>query len=94
MPQVEDIKVLNIDNVPYAVDGMSDEVKAMVDVFNGWSRKEAEALDELTLVRAAKNDLSRQIILQVRKEKEEAEAAEAGEEVTDAPEAEASVDGE
>lgn len=93
MPQVEDIKVLNIDGTPYAVDGMSDDVKAMVEVFNGWSQKEADAADELTMIRAAKNDLSRNIILQVRKEKEEEEAASAeGEEV--APEAEASVDGE
>jgi hypothetical protein len=94
MPQVEDIKVLNVDGTPYAVDGMSDEVKGMVDIFNGWSRKEADAIDELTLIRAAKNDLSRQIILQVRKEKEEAEAQEGVTE--DAPEAtaEAAVDGE
>lgn len=73
--KVEDITVLNIDGVPYAVDGMSDSVKLMVGIFNDWNRREAEARDELMLVQSAKNDLSRQIIMQVRKEKEEAEAS-------------------
>ncbi len=72
--KVDDVKVLNIDDTPYAVDAMSDEVKDMVAVFNGWNQREADLLDEVRMVRAAKNDLSRQIILQVRKEKEEAEA--------------------
>jgi hypothetical protein len=76
MPKVEDIKVLNIDGTPYAVDGMSDEVKAMVEIFNEWAQDEADARNRLMQVSAAKNDLSRQIILQVRKEKEEAEAVE------------------
>ena len=76
MAKVEDIKVLNVDGVPYAVDGMSDAVKNMVDLYNEWNRKEADAARDLLMVQAAKNDLSRQIIVQVRKEKEEAAAAE------------------
>ncbi len=84
--KVEPVKVLNIDDVPYAVDAMSDAVKDMVEVFNGWNQDEADLLDEVKKVRAAKNDLSRNIILQVRKEKEEAEAeaaAAAAEEATE-----------
>lgn len=93
MPKVEDIKVLNIDGVPYAVDGMSDDVKNMVAIFNEWAQDEADARNRLTQIAAAKNDLSRQIILQVRKEKEEEEAAAAE---TEAPAEEVSdaVDGE
>jgi hypothetical protein len=97
MPKVEDIKVLNIDGTPYAVDGMSDEVKQMVAVFNEWQQDEADARNRLMQLQAAKNDLSRQIILQVRKEKEEAEAAEESSEApeaTEAENAEASADGE
>lgn len=75
MTQVEDIKVLNIDGVPYDVEMMSDEVKNMVAVFNDWNRKEVEVRSELMMVQSAKNDLSRNIILQVRKEKEEQEGA-------------------
>lgn len=90
MPKAEEIKVLNIDGETYAVDAMSDAVQAMVTVFNDWAQDEVDARSRLQQVQAAKNDLSRQIILQVRQEQEEAAAAEAGDE---AP-AEASVDGE
>ena len=76
MAKVEEVKVLNIDEVPYAVDSMSAEVQEMVEVFNDWNRKEAEIVDDLRIIRAAKNNLSMQIIQQVREEKEEAEAAE------------------
>ncbi len=75
MSQVEDIKVLNIDGVTYAVDSMSEQVQQMVGIYNGWNQKESDARDQLMLVQAAKNDLSRQIIMQVRKDKEEADAA-------------------
>jgi len=96
MPKVEDIKVLNIDGTPYAVDGMSNEVKAMVEIFNEWAQDEADARGRLMQISAAKNDLSRQIILQVRKEKEEAEAGDAEAAAEEAVEAttEASPDGE
>ena len=78
MPKVEDVRVLNIDGVPYAVDGMSETVKQMVAVFNDWNQREADARSELQLVVSAKNDLSRQIIQQVRKEQEEAKKAQEG----------------
>ena len=42
MVQSTDIKVLNIDGTPYAVDDMSEEVKGLVKVWNGWSEKENE----------------------------------------------------
>ena len=92
MAQVEDVKVLNIDGTPYAVDAMSEEVQAMVAVFNGWNQKEADQRDELAMIQAAKNDISRRIILQVRQEKEEAEATtEEGTPNGDAPVATADV---
>ncbi len=91
MAQVEDIKVLNIDEVAYDVDKMSDTVKEMVNIFNKWNQKEADVTEEMNeavadyqdqimLLRAGKNDISRGIILQVRKELEEAENTEEGSE--------------
>ena len=71
MQKVEAIKVLNIDGVPHDVDSMSEAVKSMVDIFNGWNNQEVDARDKLTMIQSAKNEVSRQIILQVRKEKEE-----------------------
>lgn len=75
MPKVEDIKVLNIDEVPYAVDSMSDEVKNLVEVYNEWNQDLANAQKNFAQVRAAVQSLSNQIIQTVRTEK--AEAAEA-----------------
>ncbi len=66
MPKVKDITVLNIDDKPYAVESLTDEVKALVDIYNEWSRKEADVHDELTRFQAAKETLSRQIIGKVR----------------------------
>lgn len=68
MPKVTDITVLNIDETPYAVESLSDEVKALVDIYNDWNHKEADVRDELTRFQAAKETLSRQIITKVREE--------------------------
>lgn len=66
MPKVTDITVLNIDDKPYAVESLPDEVKALVEIYNDWNRKEAEVRDELVRFQAAKETLSRQIIGKVR----------------------------
>lgn len=77
MRKVTDITVLNIDDAPYAVDSLSEEVKDLVSIFNDWSRKEAEVRDELMRFHAAKEALSAQIVNTVRKDlAAEAEAAE------------------
>jgi hypothetical protein len=70
--KVEELKTLNIDGEQYNIADMSEAVQRMVGIFNGWNQREVEAHDELMMVQAAKADLSRQIILQVRKEKDEA----------------------
>lgn len=75
MAEVQDIQVINIDNVPYAVDAMSDTAKRLVAVYNEWNQREADIRNDLMMVQAAKETLSRQIIEQVRTEKAEAEAA-------------------
>jgi len=87
MPKVTDITVLNIDEKPYAVESLTDEIKALVEVYNEWNRKEADVRDELTRFQAAKETLSRQIIGQVREhiEAEEAAAAEAEAATEDKP---------
>jgi hypothetical protein len=80
MPKVVDITVLNIDDVPYAVESLSEEVQSLVEIYNEWNRKEAEVRDELTRFQAAKETLSRQIIARVRADLETEQAAEAANE--------------
>ncbi len=75
MPTVDPVKVLNIDNVPYAVDAMSEKVKSMVSVYDEWNQKLTDAQDEVGSRRAALNDLSRTIIMAVREEQEAAKKA-------------------
>jgi len=86
MPRVSDITVLNIDDVPYAVESLSDEVQSLVEIYNEWNRKEAGVRDELTILQAAKETLSRQIIGRVRADLDaEAQAAAAAAAANDAP---------
>ena len=76
MPKVVDITVLNIDDVPYAVETLPEEVQALVEIYNEWNRKEAEVRDELTRFHAAKETLSRQIVTKVREYLESKKAEE------------------
>jgi uncharacterized protein YoxC len=81
MRQVEDIKVLNIDSIPYAVDSMSTEVKDLVDTYNNWNQDLSDAHKRFSQLSAATQQLSNQIVAVVRKEKAdvETEAAAKGE---------------
>jgi len=74
MPKTEDIKVLNVDDVPYAVDSMSTEVKELVEVYNEWNQDLADAQKQFSQLRAAVESLSRQIVQTVRQEKLDASA--------------------
>ncbi len=75
MPKVADITVLNIDENPYEVKDLSEEVRSLVEIYNEWNQKEAEVRDELTRFQAAKETLSRQIITKVREDLAAQEAA-------------------
>lgn len=80
-PVVEPVKIITIDETPYAVDNMSEEVQEMVKVFNRWNENEAEKQyeinllgDQISMMRAAKDTVSRQILEKVRTENAEKEA--------------------
>lgn len=89
MQTLEDVKVINVDDVPYAVDACSEAVQNLVGYYNEWRAEEFDLKKRTLMVEAALRDLSREIITMIRKEKEEAEAAaEADVDVADAaPEA-------
>ena len=74
MPQVEPIKVLTVDDVPMNVAELSEAVKNLVEIFDDWNQKEADARSRLMMVSAAKDTLSRQIISQIRTDKAAVEA--------------------
>jgi len=66
--EIQDIKILNIDDVQYPVDSLSEGCQRLVQIYNKWNRREAEIRDEMMLIQAAKESMSRQIITQVRNE--------------------------
>ena len=70
-----DITTLNIDEVSYEVADLSDEVQALVQVYNNWNVREEgirerfqDVQAELTIIGAAKQTLSAQIVAKVREE--------------------------
>lgn len=79
MPKVQEIKILNVDEKPYAVETMSEQVQQLVEIYNEWAQDQSDAKQNLMLVSAAMERLSQQIIEIVRKEQAEAEAEAAGE---------------
>jgi len=80
MPKVTDITVLDIDGTPHAVESLTDEVKALVEVYNDWNRKEMDVRDELNRFHAARQTLSNQIMTKVREHLAEQAAAAADKE--------------
>ena len=75
MPTVEPVKVLTIDEVPLNVAELSAAVQQLVTIFDEWNQAEADARNNLMMVSAAKDTLSRQIIQTVRQDKQAAEEA-------------------
>ena len=76
--EVQPIATITLEDKPYEVADMSDEIKRVVDVFNRWNEKEVDAQyeiellsDNLTMIRSAKENLSRQIFDLMKKELEE-----------------------
>jgi RNA-binding protein YhbY len=85
--KVEEITIINVDDVPYAVSDMSDGVKSLVGFYNEWRQKESDLKGDILLVQAGQRDLSREIITMIRREKEDAEAVKLAEDKANAEEA-------
>jgi len=66
MIEVEDIKVINVDGIPYAADDLPADVKKLVVFYNQWRKDEMAAKSELIKVQSAMRDISREIIVNIR----------------------------
>ena len=75
MATVQPVQSLNIDGITLQVADLSQQVQALVSVYNEWNQKLSDAQGQFALVQAALNDLSRQIIVQVKKDSDAAAAA-------------------
>lgn len=91
MQPVEDLKIINVDDTPYAVEQLPEEIQQLVGIMNTWLHDEADAKSELLKVQAAIRDVSREIVIGIRKhveaenaKKAEAEAANPEDTIADA----------
>jgi hypothetical protein len=75
MPTVQAITTLNIDGKTLNVSDLSEKVQQFVLIYNEWNQKLADAQTTFALTQAALNDLSRQIITQIKTDQDAAEAA-------------------
>lgn len=75
MAKLEDIKVINVDGTPIAVEELSQAVKGLVDIYNVFRNDEVDAKYELIKVQAALRDIQREIIVTIKQEQEALEAA-------------------
>lgn len=85
MPKVKEVAILNIDNVPYAVDTMSVDVQNLVTTFNEWNQTFANKQQEVQIFQVALESLQQQIIGQIKKERDAAAAEAATKEGETAP---------
>lgn len=75
MATVQPISTLNIDNVAFDVADLSQAVQSLVGVYNEWNQDFADAQKKAAQLQAALNEVSRQIIAQVKADQDAAEKA-------------------
>jgi hypothetical protein len=75
MATVQPVTTLNIDGTVLQVADLGAKVQALVTVYNSWNQKLADAQEQFALVQAALNDLSRQIIVQIKQDSDDAAKA-------------------
>lgn len=75
MPTVQPVTTLNVDNVAFNVADQSAQVKALVTVYDEWNQDLATAQKTSAQLQAALNELSRQIIVQLKTDQDAAAKA-------------------
>jgi hypothetical protein len=66
--KVEEIKTINIDGTAYEVSGLSTQTQQLVELYNDWRVKAADARSTSLAWEASLRDLSREIIEAVKKD--------------------------
>lgn len=92
MPTVDPLSVINIDGVPHVVAQMSDEVQAVIAIYNEWRQREVDARNDLLLVQSALRDLGQNLVNRVREEQAAAAEAAPTPEVTEVADVEGTVE--
>ena len=80
MPKLQTTTTINIDESVFSVADMSQNVQALVAMFDDWRQKLADAEQDVLLYRIALARVQQDLIDTIAKEKEEAEKAATAEE--------------
>lgn len=72
MPAPKDIKVLNFNDKAFSVEDMSTEIQNIVWHYNSANKKDAELVDQIILIRTAKEGFLNQIRIQFETEQKAA----------------------
>lgn len=71
---VQKTLTITVDDGVYTVEKMSSHIKETVVLMDAWRQREVDASVELSMVRAALRDIQNQLLVMIRKEREEAMA--------------------
>lgn len=71
----EDIKVINVDNIPFVVDDLPSDIKSLVELFNDWRKVGTEHRSKHMMAEAALRDLQREIVTAIRNATEDKKKA-------------------
>lgn len=63
---------VTVDDAIYTVEKMSPQIKDMIALMDEWRQREVDMNVELAMVRGALRDIQNQLLLAIRKEREEA----------------------
>lgn len=75
---VDEIKIINVDNVPYVVEALPPQIKNLVSLYNEWNIENVHLRNELIKLDIAMKGMAQSIILAIRAEKEKPTEAAAG----------------
>jgi hypothetical protein len=69
---VQKTLTVTVDDALYQVDKMSPQVKDMIALMDEWRQKEVDLNVDLAMVRGALRDVQNQLLVSIRKDREEA----------------------
>lgn len=77
MAKLQEIKVINVDEIPYAVDQLSAEIQASVELYNTWRQETEDMRVQFVKGEMALKTLGQDILTLIRTEQEKAAEAQA-----------------
>ncbi|MGI0075827.1 MAG: hypothetical protein ACREAU_00280 [Nitrosopumilaceae archaeon] len=69
----EEIKIINVDNMPYVVEALPPQIRSLVVLYNEWNVETVNTRNELIKLDIAMKGMAQSIVMAIRAEKQKAE---------------------